>query len=87
MGDVIKLTPVGSTQQVQQSVIDALMDALEQAKAGTIAEVILLITRPDGDVSDMASATMDFPRAIGQLELTKQDWISQFTRDTPRKVK
>jgi hypothetical protein len=64
-------------EEIRQGVVGLLKDALAQAEAGELDAVIVILKRPTG-WSDMRSGVMDFPDAIGRLEIVKQSWIAHY---------
>jgi hypothetical protein len=66
---------------VRESVIRLLRKTLEEAEAGEVDSLVMIVGCPNGEWSDRASETVKFSEAIGRLEITKQDWIARFMRD------
>jgi len=77
----IKLVPpVSAKEEARQSVIKLLRKTLEEAEAGQLQSVVMIIESVDGTWADRASETIKFSEAIGRLEITKQEWIAQYLK-------
>lgn len=59
--------------EVRASVIDTLEKALASAKAGEIADVIVIAHETTGDWRHLASSTLSVREQIGALELMKME--------------
>lgn len=70
-----------NNEEVHKSVLETLEEALEGARRGDIKAVCILIEHPNGNWSGLHSGTMDMSRTIGQLEMTKQEWIRKYMDD------
>lgn len=66
--------------EVRESVLRALRQTLEQAEAGEIDTVIMILGHPDGEWSDRCTSTTKLSEAIGRIEITKQEWIAEYLR-------
>jgi hypothetical protein len=65
-------------EDIKQQCIDLLRKALQEAEAGEVVSAFVILKRPDHTWSDERSGTMDFPDAIGRLEIVKQSWIRHY---------
>lgn len=64
--------------EIKGNIIDDLREMLVKAEAGEIEGLILVAKYPSGKWSDRRSGCIDFPGAIGYLEIVKQAWIAAF---------
>jgi hypothetical protein len=82
MADPIKLVskPTAS-DEVRESIIKVLRDTLNEAVAGEIRSVVVLAEYADGEWINRASDTLEFSKAIGRLEITKQEWVAQYLKN------
>jgi hypothetical protein len=64
-------------QEIKDNIIEILKQYLEKAEKGEISCVIVIAGFPGGIWSNDMSSTLDFPTAIGKLEIAKQEWIGQ----------
>lgn len=69
-----------ANEEVRESVVRLLRWSLEQAEAGNVDTLIMILGHPDGEWSDKVSETVKFSEAIGRLEITKQEWIAQYLK-------
>ena len=73
------VAPLTAKEELRAEVIALLRDALEQAEAGDVDEVLILMRHPgDDEWSNLASETLGFAAWIGRIEITKLDWIEQY---------
>lgn len=61
--------------EAKESVIKMLEDALVDAKEGKITCLVMIIQKTGGIWGNRSSRALNFAEAIGQLEITKYDWI------------
>lgn len=66
--------------EVRDSVIGLLRRTLDDAEAGNITTLVMVLGHPDGEWSDRVSATNQLSEAIGRLEITKQEWIASYLK-------
>jgi hypothetical protein len=79
MSKVVKLVPPQTVdEEVRDSVVRLLSEALAEAKEGHVRTVVLILGYPNGDWANKASFTDRYSEAIGRLEITKQEWIKQY---------
>lgn len=82
MSTPVTLVPKAkTTDDVRESVVRLLRDSLAQAEAGDVDTVIIILSHPDGEWSDRCSDTEKLSEAIGRLEITKQEWVSQYLKN------
>lgn len=73
---ILKLVPPPAEDvAIREATVQLLAQALDEAKAGHIAEIVLLVLHPDGTWSDRTTQSLHFSEWIGRLEMTKLDWI------------
>ncbi len=76
--NLVVFTPKQTVEnEVQESVVGVLKEYLAKAEAGQLNCVIVIAGFLDGMWTDDMSSTLDFPTAIGRLEIAKQEWIAQ----------
>lgn len=68
-------------EEVKESVIRLLRETLEQAEAGEVDSILMIVGSPSGEWLDKASETVKFSETIGRLEISKQEWINRYLRD------
>lgn len=82
-----KPTPIGLVpkptllEQARTDVIDILEKALDRAKSGEIETILVIMKHLDGCWSDERSIAIDFPEAIGRLEIVQHAWMNQYLRE------
>lgn len=82
MVDPIKLVVKPTTlDEVKESVVKLLEQTLKEANEGSITTIVMLIEYIDEDWADRISSTVNFSKAIGRLEITKQEWIDKYLRN------
>lgn len=82
MTDILHLvTPAKASDEVRESVIRLLRKTLDEAEAGDIDSIAMIIAAPNGEWIDRFSDTVKFSEAIGRLEITKQEWISRYLEE------
>lgn len=75
---VLSLVPKATAaDEVQESVIALLENALSEARAGNVCSIVIIATHPNGEWSDWQSATDQMPEVVGRLEMAKQKRISR----------
>ncbi len=62
-------------KQISETVIVKLEYLLEKAKAGEIAEIVVIYKCTDGTWDNKMTETMHFSEWIGRLERTKFEWL------------
>ena len=56
--------------------IERLEEALKQARAGDVDEILIIMRHPgDDEWSNLSTDTLSLSRWIGYLEQTKIDWV------------
>lgn len=80
MKTIALVPPPSRTSQVKADVIQMLSDALKRAEEGEIAEAILIFRSHDNWWQYHNSLIEDFSRAIGQLEIIKQELIEGYIK-------
>lgn len=72
------VTKPSVADEVKENVCQILREVLVRAERGEINTLVLIGRCSDGTWFDRTSATNHYSEAIGQLEITKQDWIRQY---------
>lgn len=77
---VVRLVPreAGLQQALNSDVIETLEKALEEARRGEIASIVIVAAHPLHGWSHEQSGVTDFSAAIGRLEILKQEWIARY---------
>jgi len=71
--------PPSVSNEIRDSMIKLIEDLLEEAKAGDVTEVCILIQHADPkEWSDRSSMTENIMTWVGRLETTKLDWIAKY---------
>jgi hypothetical protein len=73
--------PPAPAEKIKRDTIRILRDALAEAEAGEIAEIIVIAKRQDGFWFDERSGTMSMSDAVGKIEIIKQSWIATYLLD------
>ena len=77
-GPISLVTKPSADEEVRESVVRLLREALAQAEAGEVDTVLMILGHPDETWSDIASETVSFSHAVGRLEILKQKWIAKY---------
>lgn len=77
------VTKPTADKEVQENIIGLLRKTLEEAERGEIDNLVMIIGTPSGEWTNRASETVKFSQAIGQLEITKQEWIVNYLKGRP----
>jgi len=73
----IKLvTPPKAADDVRESVVRILRNALAEAETGNVDTVVVIMGHPDGDWSNKCSTTLKFSEAIGRMFIAMQEWTT-----------
>ena len=67
-------------EAIKTDCVRLLRDALARAEAGEIEAVAVILKLTNGRWYDERSGVMDFPEAVGRLEIVKQSWISHYLK-------
>lgn len=68
--------PPTAAEEVRTQVIERLEEALKQARAGGVDEILIIMRHPgDDEWSNLSTDTLSLSRWIGYLEQTKIDWV------------
>lgn len=74
---VLSLTPKSTvSDEIRASVIDILEGALNEARNGNISSVLVIALHPNGEWSDLQSATAQLSKMIECIEIAKQKRIA-----------
>ena len=68
-------------EEVQQSLIKILEEALELVREGQVSSGIVILNRVDGCWHERFSETISVSRDVGRLEIIKQKLISKFLQE------
>ena len=66
---------------IKAGVVKLARAVLEDAEAGDASTLLVICVRPNGTWSREWSGTMEMAAMIGRLEITKQEWIAEYSRD------
>jgi hypothetical protein len=70
--------PPKAEQRIRESVVAILRETLQEAEAGEIECVMMIVVRPGGGWQPRISATDNFSGMIGRLEIAKQEWVIDY---------
>lgn len=77
------VAPPSVPEEIRADVIRQLEKTLAEARRGEVAEVLLIIQRPDPEFWEQRSSdTQSILKWVGRLEVTKLDWIAKMTAAT-----
>jgi hypothetical protein len=78
---VLKLTAKPTlSDEIKESAVKLAREVLADVEAGNVTTLLVIAVRPDGTWSREWSGTADMAGVIGRLEITKQEWIAQFSK-------
>ena len=78
---VLRLAPKPTLpEEIKAAAIELIEKVLVDVKAGNVTTVLVVVGRPDGTWSREWSGTMEMAEMIGRLEITKQEWIAQYSK-------
>ena len=81
MTDPIALAPKPTVAEtIKADCARILREALALAESGEVEAVLLVLKRTNGRWYDERSGVMDFPEAVGRLEIVKQSWIAHYLK-------
>lgn len=66
------------SEEVKADVVMLLQKVLTEAQAGRVDCVFMAISHPDGTFSEAISKTLRFREMVGQIEVSKQNWIGKY---------
>lgn len=70
-----------ASEEAKADCINILRKALALAESGDMTTLIIIAQRPDNSWSDERSTAVNFPDAIGRLEIVKQSWITSYIKE------
>lgn len=80
MATVTKLvTKPSLPAEIKANIIRLLQVAMADAEAGNVSTMLVIAVRPDGTWSREWSGTEEMGAMIGRLEITKQEWIADYS--------
>ncbi len=68
--------------EIKAGILKLLATATEDAQSGGVSTMLIIAVRPDGTWSREWSGTMEMAGMIGRLEITKQEWIAEYSRNS-----
>lgn len=68
-------------EEARRDCIEILEKSLERAKNGDVETCLVIMKHPDNSWSDERSLCMNFPEAIGRLEITLHAWKNAYLRE------
>lgn len=78
---VVKLAPKPTlADEIKAGVVKLARTVLEDAESGQASTLLVISVRPDGTWSREWSGTQEMAAMIGRLEITKQEWIAEYSR-------
>lgn len=79
MPKVIELvTKPTVADEIKDGIVRALEKALEEAKAGQMDHLVMVMSYAGGEWKDYVSGTEECSRMIGRLEIVKYSWMRQY---------
>lgn len=76
----VKVVPRPSAaDEVKAELLRMAEDFLAQVRAGDIVEVVMIVKHPNAQWSNRWSGSLDYPRTIGELEITKYEMVASYS--------
>ena len=69
------------SDEIKSECANILRRALALAEAGDLTAVLVIVKHAGDTWSDERSGAMNFPDAVGRLEIVKQAWINSYLRE------
>lgn len=69
-----------ASDNIKTELLAMAEEFLAQVRAGEIIEVVMVIKHPTNEWSNRWSGSLDYPRTIGELEITKHEMIASYSR-------
>jgi hypothetical protein len=69
--------------EIRAETVRILRDALAQAESGEVVAALVVLKYQGGTWTDERSGVMDFPDAVGRIEIIKQSWIRDYLDGKP----
>lgn len=82
MSNIIKIAKRPTApDDIRAQVIAHLKEALAEAEAGNVDEILIIMRHPGDDQwTNLATETQSFAKWIGYLTITSADWIAEFKK-------
>lgn len=78
---IVELVPKPSLDdEIKNGAIKLARTVLEDVEAGNVTTLLIIAVRPDGSWSREWSGTVEMAAMIGRLEITKQEWIAEYSK-------
>lgn len=78
---IVKLAPKPTLDdEIKEGAAKLARDVLADVEAGNVTTLLVIAVRPDGTWSREWSGTAEMAAMIGRLEITKQEWIAEYSR-------
>lgn len=68
-------------EQIKESVMKVLKEALAEAEKGEISDIVIIAVHPDGAWSDWQSSTNHASAMVGRLDIAKHKRILNILQD------
>jgi hypothetical protein len=75
------VTPLPLEAEIRDGILKLVRDVMADAEAGTLATLLVICERQDGAWSREWSGTRNMRAAIGELEIVKQEWIAEYSKN------
>ena len=83
----VKAVPRPSAaDEIRAELVRMAEELLAEIKAGEITEMLMIVKHPDSKWSNRWSGSLDYPRTIGELEITKYEMISSYSHANRHEV-
>lgn len=78
---VVELTPKPRlADEIRESALKLAREVVADIEAGNVTTLLVIAVRPDGSWSREWSGTPEMAAMIGRLEITKQEWIMEYSK-------
>lgn len=73
-----------ASETIKAELLTIAEQFLAEVRAGEVTEVVMIIKHPTTQWSNRWSGSLDYPRTIGELEITKHEMIANYSRDSKK---
>lgn len=78
---IVELVPKPSLDdEIKDGAVKLARTVLKDVEAGNVTTLLVIAVRPDGTWSREWSGTAEMAAMIGRLEITKQEWIAEYSK-------
>ena len=75
---IIKLAPKPpASKEIRDNILDILKEYQKHAEEGKLECLVIIGGFVDNSWTNHMSGTLDFPQAIGKLQIAMQEWIAE----------